>query len=963
MKKNIKNILKPKDVPVSQDVLLDDEASPTIEEAEQEGLEVQSSEDGLETIQEKSATVKGLDIGPDDDTVAVPREALMAELERRDESALNDLTCKPNDKYKFRRSIGQGGMKTVLSVRDKDTAREVAMAIMTNADERPVEDINRFVHEARITARLEHPNIVPIHDIGVDGSGTPYFTMKMLRGETLASILRKIEIGDLAYVKKYDLLRLLQIFLRVCNAVAFAHSKGVIHLDLKPENVQVGDFGEVLVLDWGLAKIIGTPDDEEPLEGMKLRRLKDMQELKKKSPEVTMDGITKGTPGYMAPEQAAGKNRKKDERTDIYALGVMLYTILIRKNPFSDREVDDILNDTLDGNILPPREQSSATFIPSALEAVAMKAMSLNPKERYQNVRDIRSDIYAFMGGFATEAEKASFFKRALLLIKRHRLATTFLAIILFLMTTFGIYALYDLSRQKGDWVEIYSVDFAEPDFDLNDFIFMDKLNRNTTKPWLIGPYGLEMRKGEWLWLDNIRIPENIKVVLRVICNDNPNALEVCVNSRIEKLKQWYFVPTGYSFQFGGHGGTRDLIFRNDDASAPEVIYSVESKLKTGKIHEVVFSRKDRNLSMSIDGDDNIKATDFFPPLGSDLNRVGFRTYSDSMRLISISVYRLTLPEKASPLIAGDVLVEKQHFEEAIDKYLTIAENYGENPVAEKALTKAYVNASVHLPEDKRDKVLLDIRKTIFTLFPGFKYREQILEVDALVYWRQKEYRDTFRILPEIFQINPNTNVIIRLLQGQHHELPEDVGMELLSWVCKTRNLKRLNLTGLGLKSLEPIKDLSLSFLDCSDNHLTDLKALSKMSLEMLSCSNNQITDLSPLKGMPLKDLNCMRNKISDLSPLKGMPLEILNCGSNPIKSISPLAGMNLKVLDLADCRELKNIDALKGMESLEQLAIPGGLQDISFLRSLPELKTITTSTGIWTGTSETAEEFWQRYK
>ena len=179
-------------------------------------------------------------------------------LEDGDEAQLfKSLPVKPRgERYKFIRTIGFGGMKAVLLVEDRDTGREIAMALIPDYRDRPHRDLERFVGEARINAMLEHPNIVPVHDIGIDASGAPYFTMKYLRGEMLEKIIKQLRSGDAKATERYTLFRRLQIFLRVCNAIDFAHSHGVCHLDIKPSNINIGDYGEVVVLDWGLARIM-----------------------------------------------------------------------------------------------------------------------------------------------------------------------------------------------------------------------------------------------------------------------------------------------------------------------------------------------------------------------------------------------------------------------------------------------------------------------------------------------------------------------------------------------------------------------------------------------------------------------------------------------------------------------------------------------------------------------------------
>ena len=304
--------------------------------------------------------------------------------------AVASLPLKPQERYKFIRSIGFGGMKGVLLVHDQDTGRDVAMAIMPDFRDRPRHDLNRFVREAQITARLEHPNIVPVYDIGVDSSGSPFFTMKYLHGRTLAMILRNKQDGrdDDSYPQE----RLLQILIRICNAVAFAHSKGICHLDLKPGNIFCGDFGEVQVIDWGLA---AAEDDDFDR------------------------GILQGTPGYMSPEfiRSGGKERP-GKAADIYAIGAILYAILTNGAPFAGLPQQEILRRQVEGRIKPPSAYTH-DFIYS-LEAVCMKALAVDPADRYQSVLELRREIFACIDGYPTQAEQKSQWRQTVLYIKRH---------------------------------------------------------------------------------------------------------------------------------------------------------------------------------------------------------------------------------------------------------------------------------------------------------------------------------------------------------------------------------------------------------------------------------------------------------------------------------------------------------------------------------------------------------------
>ncbi len=324
--------------------------------------------------------------------------------EYTDTPELDRLSVKPQERYKFLRSIGFGGMKGVLLVHDSDTDRDVAMAIMPDFRNRPKQDLERFVREAKVTASLEHPNIISVYDIGIDRSGSPYFTMQYLRGMSLDNLLRRIAQGD-PRVEKYKIDRLLMIYLRICNAVDFAHSRKICHLDLKPSNINIGDFGEVQVIDWGLARKIGE-------DGFIIG---------------TTGDSNRGTPGFLAPELfTASQEHKVDLRADIFSLGAILYSMLALKPPLAGLSLEEILKRTAAGAIpLPSSIAPDNRKIPAALEAVAMKALSADPDCRYKNVAELKAEIRAYNAGFATQAEHASAPKKLNLFFWRNYLYIT----------------------------------------------------------------------------------------------------------------------------------------------------------------------------------------------------------------------------------------------------------------------------------------------------------------------------------------------------------------------------------------------------------------------------------------------------------------------------------------------------------------------------------------------------------
>ncbi len=222
-------------------------------------------------------------------------------------------------RYLTGEQLGEGGMGVVSACADRRIGREVAMKIVRPGDGSSGDLKARFLREACVQGQLEHPAIVPVYDLGRDPQGTLYFTMKRVRGATFEQIIDALHSGAVEAAKQYSRHKLLSAFASVCHAVDFAHARGVLHRDLKPGNVMLGDYGEVYVLDWGLAKVVGSPDARLSSNPPAIATGSDPGTK-------TALGATMGTPGYMAPEQVRGET--VDARADVYALGAILFELL-----------------------------------------------------------------------------------------------------------------------------------------------------------------------------------------------------------------------------------------------------------------------------------------------------------------------------------------------------------------------------------------------------------------------------------------------------------------------------------------------------------------------------------------------------------------------------------------------------------------------------------------------------------
>ena len=286
--------------------------------------------------------------------------------------------------------LAAGGMSSIRKVFDNNLLRHVAMKVLEPEFVAKDHGLVRFMEEAQITGQLDHPNIVPIHDLGVDDEGTNYFTMKLVRGHTLTELLIAggDDIGSQEAIHRY-----LQIFLKVCDAVAFAHSRGVIHRDLKPDNIMVGDYGQVYVMDWGVALVKGASRvTDTDTQQVQLQRDTDVQ--------MDQSGSVVGTLQYMAPEMAHGRVQDIDERSDVFLLGAILYQILTRVPPYFTTSTLGTLTLAQEAQWVPAQERvGDAARLPPGLCRIAAKAMSKEKGDRYQSVEALKASIEQFLRG------------------------------------------------------------------------------------------------------------------------------------------------------------------------------------------------------------------------------------------------------------------------------------------------------------------------------------------------------------------------------------------------------------------------------------------------------------------------------------------------------------------------------------------------------------------------------------
>jgi WD40 repeat protein/serine/threonine protein kinase len=371
-----------------------------------------------------------------------------------------EKTTPEESRYELRGEIARGGMGAIIKVWDKTLRRTLAMKVALGKEDasKPgstsaVDDrtLGRFLDEAQITGQLDHPGILPVYELGVDHEGQVYFTMRLVKGRTLSDIFELVKEGKEGWTQT----RALGVILKVCEAMAYAHSKKVIHRDLKPANIMVGRFGEAYVMDWGLAKVLGTEDKKDirikSPDASSLSIHTDLRDTPADSPLMTMDGDVVGTPAYMSPEQARGDLDAMGPASDVYAMGAILYQLLAGHMPYAPpgKRVNAVLiwSSVQDGP--PKRLKSIDADTPAELEAICEKAMAREIGGRYVTTQEMAEDLRAFMEGRVVRAYESGRAAAARKWVRRNSALTGSMAAAIVLLVAGLLASLYLYSQSE----------------------------------------------------------------------------------------------------------------------------------------------------------------------------------------------------------------------------------------------------------------------------------------------------------------------------------------------------------------------------------------------------------------------------------------------------------------------------------------------------------------------------------
>ena len=867
------------------------------------------------------------------------------------------LFVQGGQRYELGRILARGGMGVVYEARDLNCLRTVAIKVLPKDVILPQEDLLRFVEEAQINSQLEHPNIVPIHEMGLDEQGRVFYAMKYVKGRTLTEILIALRQGHPQTVEQFPLARLLNIFQKACDAVAFAHSKGVVHRDLKPDNIMVGEYGEVVVMDWGLATLVaGIPPlpaagrgavpapvatGGEVLESQRKAASSAVYLSRAKTEFQVTSRRVIGTPGFMAPEQLRTGDACADFRADIYSLGATLYSILTLRAPLAGKNLKQTLRKILVGEIVPPTAFNKTGVvgpekpeeghvglvhcpdgkIPSMLSDIAMKALRTEPGDRYTTVIELQREIEAFQDGLI--------------------------------------------------WHLVIDQDFSGP---------------NPLAQWEVVGCRHEIRDGELrlshgepqMLLFKVDVPGDVRIEFE--CRQESVYLNTigCFFSAVRSESRKDVPLTGYKFEYGAFDNSLNVLVR----SGRQMVSRPESPLARGKVYRMRAERIGARLKLVVNDQEVFSEVDHDPLTGADRTAVGVVGWLADTVISRIRIYSLGTPWKSDILDIAERQTQKGNYalaqallQEAMESFPDATRMERARRARDRARQREEMARDLAMWRDRLRTAWPHAEFSIGLNNEGLSLEIPPCGIKDLEPLKGMPITSLSMAYNQIASLEPLRGMRLAMLNCMGNpitKLDPLRGMPLSVLVCegcplssleplKDMPLNLLNFGGARVSSLAPLRGMSLTFLCCYGNQLTDLKPLKGMkSLAALYCNGNRIETLEPLRGIPIVTINCSGNSLTSLEPLRGMPLSVLHCGDNRIESVEPVSRAPLKMFSLQNNR-IDSLDSLQGMPLAALICGNNPLTNIStFLNNPPDDFRFDTDT-LATQELEWARMVWSR--
>ncbi len=603
---------------------------------------------------------------------------------------LEQTTLKEGDRYQNQQLIGEGGTARVYAVEDINCGREVAIKILKQ--EQGTDSVHRFIDEVATTCCLQHPYIIPIYDLDIDDTGRPYIAMRRIKGESLADYIKARSTGNRHSIV-VDWNDLVSVFLKVCDALGYAHTKGYVHQDIKPDNIMLGTFGQIFVIDWGSTS---TNSDEVAV-----------------------------TPAYMSPQQAKGQRPAPSD--DIHCLGATLFHCLIGRPPTGGKDIKEVWARRQNGEIDLPSEEE-IIGIPPPLLTIAKKAMAKDPEERYSNILAMADDLRRYQAGQAVEAHTYTIGELIAIWIKTHRRGLTQLAAILVLLGAMGA-VLYRLKlKEMAYWgPPIYVETFDDESWQEHWYMHKGKAEVQNGRLVTVD------RWQEIMYKEPINGSWAIEFDGEMMDGHPPGDLSVLFyeNARFEN---GIFQSAGSHktmLQTGAWDNSYCIILHKGLRAA----YN-DRKLKHGQQYHLRFEVDNKFMTVYIDGKVVCHYEADFPVTTS---YPGLYLWWPGKAVDNLKLYHKQVPEKVSVMNVADTIFKLEHYQDAINQYAEIERAHPDSLLAEEANYKrglSYVRLAENQRYDQNFRTSpareeefwnrIDKAYETWALIPGLHYQEKL---------------------------------------------------------------------------------------------------------------------------------------------------------------------------------------------------------------------------------------------
>jgi Leucine-rich repeat (LRR) protein len=901
-------------------------------------------------------------------------------------------------RWRFAEHLGGGGGGEVFAVEDLRLQRPLAVKVLPIQASSLPDRAARFLAEARTAAALEHPSILPIYDLGRAEDGRLWFTMRRAIGRTLADA-----IADLAAGRKVGGLDGLDervaLGVRLCEAIAFAHARGVLHCDLKPGNIMLGDYGEVLVVDWGSAVRDGTA------------------------------GGGAGTPLYMAPEQA--RHEAPTPAWDVYGLGATLWHLLLLRPPLigSDGALD-FWQRKRAGEIDPPSASEMAA-LPGSLLVILQRCVAATPEERIADAATLRDQLRGWLRGreaevligsaerhlaalrergdhaafarvehdleraaeiapdpaaahdtrlraraahaafaiatgdlglaaglidpaAASHAEVRRALQRASLARARRRawgLVSAGLATVIVVLL--AAWTWHEHRARFGLWQPVWQRDFAAG----------ADAKGLTAGPWISATTGtalesttmpgrtvvaedgaVELRSDDVYTLP-VEVSGSLRVTIGATWTVAVDGLEIMAHCSPRKPTSSWLYPAGVVAQFGGYLGERTILGVQRDLGVLRPVDETMHDFTPVRRYELALTIDRETMTLTVDGQPVLSHFEALRLGNASFRSIHLRCWAERARIDSIVVERLGDPPRSSPLLYGDGLLAAGRPDLAAASYLQVATDHPGSAIEEEGLANAFAAATTSAGRGGPSHEAILAR--LIAAHPDSVRLPALWEVAAASHLAAGGLDEALAHIARIRQRVPDSPAPRRLIEQLPIITPPATTMALVELLRDQRTPFSLPLSDRDVTSLAPLAGTRVSRLYIGNNPVSDLTPLASTSLRHLEARNSPISDLAPLAGLPLRTLALPGCSVRDLRPLASLrDLHGLDVDRNPIGDLAPLAGRPLKLL-IASHTRVSDLAPLAGAPLADLRLDDTAVRNLAPLVGMPLIELHLTGTPV----------------